>query len=143
MTIHMIKLAVGVDDLVHLAQIQEHYRVRYLGDWAVPIRTRLKPAKANDILNGGSIYRVVKGRIQCRQEVLGFEEAQSADRGTQCLIMASCVLMQTVSMPHRPFQGWRYLDPLKAPPDIGVFDPRQTESIPPDMAEALSSAGLL
>jgi hypothetical protein len=139
----MIKLAVGVDDLAHLAQIQEHYRVRYLGDWAVPIRTRLKPAKANDILNGGSIYRVVKGRIQCRQEVLGFEEAQSADRGTQCLIMASCTLMQTISVPHRPFQGWRYLDSLKAPADLGIFDPEQHAEIPEEISSDLHSAGLI
>jgi hypothetical protein len=143
MAIHILKLAVGVDDLAHLAALQEHYTVSYDGVPAVPVRTRFKPAKSDETLNGGSLYRVIKNRIQCRQQILGYETADSADRGTQCLIMVSPVLMQTVSVAQRPFQGWRYLEPKDAPADRGAFDPLNDADIAPEMAQDLRALGLI
>lgn len=145
MTIHMIKLVVGVDDLDHFLEIQKNCVEDYNGTPANAVRTRFKPKRADEILEtGGSIYRVIKNRIQCRQKILGFEMMETKDKGTQCLIMVDHPIIQTISKPKRPFQGWRYLEPAAAPRDRGVYlGDGEREEIPLEMEEELKEAGLL
>ncbi|NCQ89239.1 MAG: DUF1489 domain-containing protein [Alphaproteobacteria bacterium] len=145
MSIHMIKLVVGIDNLDDFALWQAQERVMFEGQEANVVRTRFKPKQADDIIRtGGSIYRVIKSRIVCRQEIIGFGSYESMDRGTQCLILTDTDIIQTQSMPYRPFQGWRYLDQAKAPKDRGLYVIGQDndEAPPPEMEEALKEAGL-
>ena len=144
MALHMIKLVVGVDDLDHFLEIQRNNIVDYDGLPANAVRTRFRPKREKEILNGGSLYRVIKNRIQCRQKILGFEMVESSDKGTQCLIMVEPQIIQTISTPKRPFQGWRYFEPTAVPRDRGVYlGGGQREEIPAELEEELQAAGLL
>tara|TARA_B100000949_G_scaffold203047_1_gene191893 strand:+ start:579 stop:1016 length:438 start_codon:yes stop_codon:yes gene_type:complete len=145
MAIHMIKLVVGVNDLDQFLEIQKNSVVDYDGQAANMVWTRFKPKRAEEILDtGGSIYRVIKNRIQCRQKILGFDVVETKEKGTQCLIMVEPGIIQTISKPKRPFQGWRYLQAKDAPKDRGIYlGDGQREEIPPEMEDELKEAGLL
>ena len=145
MSVHLIKLIVGVQDLEEYAQWQESSVFDYHGQPATACWTRFKAKRADEILaSGGSLYRVLKSRIICRQEILGFELVETDDKGTRCMIVLKPEIITTVNAPHRPFQGWRYLDPAKAPADRGVYVLGQDHEEPPEeMADELRAAGLL
>ncbi len=143
MSIHIIKLVVGVDDLAEFAALQKREMLDYHGQPAVACWTRFAPKRAEEILRGGgSIYRVIKNRIQCRHKILGFEMVETKEKGNMCMIMQSAEMIRTVSTPRRPFQGWRYLKPADAPRDIGLYTGEEEEP-PEEMAEHLRAAGLL
>jgi len=145
MTINIIKLAVGVDDLAHLDELCRHYVLDYNGQLANMVRTRFQPKQADDILkSGGSLYRVIKGRILCRQKIIGFEKIETPDKGAQCAIMVERDIIQTIAQSHRPFQGWRYLKASDTPSDRGLYDPsKEEEDMPEEMADSLKDMGLL
>lgn len=142
MSLNMIKLVVGVQDLYEFAVIQKRDVIRFQGQIVNPVRTRFKPRRAEEILKGGSLYRVIKNRIQCRQRIVGFEELADTPKGRMTLIMVEADIIRTQAMPKKPFQGWRYLRAGDAPPDIGKLG--EIEASPPaDMADDLARAGLL
>src|SRR5689334_22304305 len=110
MTLHLIKLVVGCDSVAELLDWRRQMEPQE-PEWAV--RTRQTPKRAAELTDGGSIYRVFKGLILCRQRVLRVEtvgEGQAA----RCRIVVSPELVLTSPTPRRPFQGWRYLDPREA-----------------------------
>jgi hypothetical protein len=47
-------------------------------------------------------------------------------------------LIETAPQPRRPFQGWRYLDPADAPPDLAMGG---SEAMSPDLARQLRELG--
>lgn len=143
MAIHMIKLVVGVQDMEHFQEVQQRNTIDYNGGRAVPVHTRHKPKRDSDLVEGGSLYRVIKNRIQCRQKIIGFETIQHEEKGKMCLIMCDPEIIQTVSTPKKPFQGWRYLEPAAAPRDVGVYDAANDEPIPPELEDALRESGLI
>lgn len=145
MAIHIKKLAVGIDDLDHLAAALPQYYTTWQGQTVSPVRTRHKPARDNEILRtGGSLYRIIKGRIQCRQKILGIEMMDDPAEGKQCLIYLDPQIIQTIAIPHRPFQGWRYLEAKDAPTDRGIYLPGKNKNdLPEDMARELKTLGLL
>lgn len=143
MTLHLIKLAVGVQDISEVAANQRKWMTTYHGKEAFPVYTRRKPRRDAELVKGGSVYRVLKSRIQFRQEIMGIEQIEDDEHGTYCLIFVEPTIIQTVSMPYRPFQGWRYLDPAKAPADRGVYDLENDNPIPPEMEAELKELGLL
>ena len=145
MAVHMIKLIVGAESLEQYAQWQESQVMDYHGQSAVPCMTRFMPKRADEILRSdGSLYRVLKSRVQCRSKILGFEMVEIEGQGKKCMIMQSPEIMTVLNAPHRPFQGWRYFDDAKAPNDRGVYVLGQDEDEPPEeMSEELRAAGLL
>lgn len=143
MTIHLIKLVVGVSDIDELYQINQHLSFRYQDRECIAVRTRHFPRQQDDVLNGGSLYRVIKGRITARQEVVGFEEALDPDGRKCCHIICDARMMLTVSTPKRPFQGWRYLKLSDAPADRHYYDPSNQDEPPAEMADELRELGLL
>lgn len=144
MAVHMIKLIVGAESLEQYAQWQGMQAMDYHGQIAVPCMTRFMPKRADEILqSGGSLYRVMKSRIVCRSQILGFEMVET-QQGKKCMIMQSPEIMTVLQAPQRPFQGWRYFDQAKAPDDRGVYVMGQDEDEPPEeMADELKEAGLL
>ena len=76
MALHLIKLAVGVDDLPHMKKLQAARRKQRRQSPRSPhwVYTRNTPRRAKELLDGGSLYWVVRGVIRCRQELVGFEE---------------------------------------------------------------------
>ncbi len=148
MSVHLIKLIVGCADLEEYAQWQTRQEVDYEDSpsgRAVACLTRFMPKRADEVLRGGgSLYRVLKSRVVCRQKICGFEMVKTAHKGSMCAIMLEPEIITTVNAPHRPFQGWRYFDPAKAPADRGGYILGGENDEPPEeMAEELKAAGLL
>lgn len=122
MSRHIVKLAVGVTDIHHLCDIQRRHEIDYKGQRAVPCWTRYQPKEADAILeHGRSIYRVVQNFIICRHKILGFEKVETEEKGMMCMIMQDAQMIETVPLPKRAFQGWRYLKPEDAPEDRGIY----------------------
>ncbi len=76
--INLIKLSVGTETVDDLAAWQEKKQARTSDGFPRHV-TRMWPKREPEILNGGSISWVIKGVIQCRQEILRLEEASGAD----------------------------------------------------------------
>jgi hypothetical protein len=135
MALHMIKLVVGADSVEALQQwraANQHLDP----EWKV--RTRQTPKRAGELVEGGSIYRVIKGVVQCRQKILRIEtvgEGQAA----RCHIVVSAEVVRTAPAPRRPFQGWRYLKDDEAPEDLQGGD--GGEAIPTELALKLRELG--
>jgi hypothetical protein len=84
---------------------------------------------------------VVRGVIRCRQELVGFEEDIDQDEGRKyCRIKVKRTIIPTSPRACQAFQGWRYLEPDRAPPDLSQGD---TADMPPEMAAELKRLGLL
>lgn len=139
--IHLLKLSVGTESVDGLeAWIDQYGRRRKDRERHVHV-TRMWPRQEAKVLAGGSMYWVIRGQIQCRQKIIGLEEATSADGIRRCAIVMEPALIRTTTAPRRPFQGWRYLDPADAPPDLPSA--RSAESaLPPRLEQALSDIGL-
>ena len=104
MTIHLIKLVVGIETLEDFATLQKRETIDYHGQSAVPCWTRYQPKRAEELLRtSGSLYRVIKNRIQCRQRIIGFEMVEDGERGKRCMIMQDPRIIKTLSKPRRPF----------------------------------------
>jgi hypothetical protein len=145
MALNVIKLIVGCETLDDYAAWQAQEVMDYHGQPAVPCWTRFMPKRGDEILKtGGSLYRVMKSRVQCRQKILGFEMVETKSHGTRCMILQDPEIILTVNAPHRPFQGWRYFQGEKAPADRGVFVMGGDNEAPPEeLGEDLRAAGLL
>ena len=118
MSVHLIKLAVGVDSLEELAEYQRRHAVRRAdGRLVCRHRTRHAPKREAELLDGGSLYWVIKRQIQARQEILGFEPLEIEGQ-THCLIHLNPEVVPVLPVPRRPHQGWRYLEGADVPPDL-------------------------
>lgn len=143
MALHLIKLAVGVDDLGHMKKLQAARRKQRGQSPRSPhwVYTRNTPRRSEELLAGGSLYWVVRGVIRCRQELVGFEEdIDQVDGKKYCRIRVKRPLVQTAPRACSAFQGWRYLEPERAPPDLSQGD---TADMPVEMAAELKRLGLL
>ena len=100
------------------------------------------PKQSEALLNGGSLYWVFKGLVLCRQRILRLDEVLGGDGITRCGIVLDTEVVRTASAPKRPFQGWRYLKPEDAPPDLPKG--REAEpALPPELGRALAEIGVL
>jgi len=139
-TLHLIKLSVGSESVDGLARFQDYRRAETGSDFNRHL-TRNFPRRADEILSGGgSMYWVIKGTVLARQRIHGFEPRRSAEGERRCAIVLVPELIPTLPRAHRPFQGWRYLKPADAPPDLADSD---TDALPPHLAEELRALGLL
>jgi hypothetical protein len=139
--IHLIKLSVGSDSVDEIEDWQRN-RSKQRIDGQYFHLTRMWPKREADLLNGGSIYWVVKGFIQARQRVLALEEVIGDDGVRRCAIVLDPALIRTTTAPKRPFQGWRYLKPEDAPVDLGTARAND-DVLPPELAGALADIGVL
>jgi hypothetical protein len=135
MALHLIKLCVGVDTLDDLRAWRTQRAAE--GKPAI-VHTRQTPKCADDILDGGSLYWVIKGAVVVRQRVLAVERLEEGAR-SRCEILLDETLHPTAPQPRRPFQGWRYFDAKDAPPDLATGD--GGEAMPPDLAQRLREIG--
>ncbi|MEN8896844.1 MAG: DUF1489 domain-containing protein [Yoonia sp.] len=140
MAINLVKLSVGTDDVAGLAAWQKTPRAQ-AADGLPQHVTRMWPKRADEILNGGSIYWVIKGVIQCRQRIVRLDERIGEDGIRRCAIVSDPDLIRVAATPKRAFQGWRYLQPSDAPADLsdGAQD---EEALPPELSKALAAIGV-
>jgi hypothetical protein len=114
MTVHLIKLCVGCDS------------VRELEDWIKEKlkakqhihRTRMVPKRAAELVDGGSLYWVIRGEIMCRQRVRAIHPFVDKDGIGRCGVVLNPKVVLVEPRAHRAFQGWRYLACKDAPRDL-------------------------
>lgn len=138
---NIIKLCVGTASIEELLAWRAERRAQGFGrpDGLNVHRTRMMPKKADEIVGKGSLYWVMAGVVRCRQKIVGLEAATDAEGRACCHILLDPQIIRTIPYPRRPFQGWRYLKPEDAPPDLA-----SAEDAPPDgMARELAELGLL
>ncbi len=141
--VHLVKLCVGIDSLNHLASRLE-WRIEQAakGEPALTHVTRMFPKRGEELLDGGSLYWVIKGAIQARQRIVSLDEVTGSDGIRRCAIVLDNQLIATKNQPRRPFQGWRYLADDDVPADIGPYE-ASSDDMPEDMRADLVKLGLL
>ncbi len=135
MALHLIKLCVGVDAVEELAAWRRERRAQ--GHDAI-VHTRQTPKRAEEVLDGGSLYWVVKGVVRCRQAILDVRCIEDGLK-TRCEILLEDAIVCTEPLPRRAFQGWRYFEPREAPRDL---DLGAAPDLPSDFAAELRSIGV-
>ena len=143
MTIHLLRPAAGCDSLFSLSKRQKRFTARYDGQTVPLISTKRKPTRSDELKRGGSVYWIIKRVIQARQLILDAEIVETQNEGSRCFIYLDPQLVRTTPYPHKPFQGWRYLEPHKAPKDIGEYMGEDDSDIDPQMESELRELGLL
>lgn len=130
----MIKLVVGADTIDDLLEWRASHSQP--GEpWI--LRTRQTPKRGAEMADGGSVYRVFKGLILCRQAVLGVATIGEGVTA-RCEVTLDETIVRVAPTPRRAFQGWRYLEPNDAPPDL---DSEAFGEVPVDLARRLREAG--
>ena len=136
MTVHLKKLLVGSSSINGLRALQAQ-RLANIGR-LVHI-TRNRPRRVEELLNGGSIYWIIKGVMTARQAIVDFVEAERADGSPACGIVLSPEIVTVVPTRMRIFQGWRYLEVADAPMDIGTDN---DENMPSEFFAELRELGI-
>lgn len=135
MSLNIVKLCVGADSVADLAEFQKGQIVKR----GAPVcGTRMWPKRVDDVLAGGSLYWVIKGVVLVRQRIVKIDEVRD-DHGLRCGLWLDKKLVRTVPQPRRAFQGWRYLDPKDAPPDLNEVG--GAEALPEELRRQLVELG--
>lgn len=131
MPLHMIKLCVGCDTVEELVD----WHAGSGRPWVM--HTRQTPKRASEMLDGGSLYRVFKGVILCRQRIL---DIATVGQGVEarCEVTVDPAIVRVAPTPRRAFQGWRYLEPKDAPEDLSQD---LAAEIPAELARQLRELG--
>ena len=140
MALNILKLCVGADSVEDLLQWQD----QHLGHWPAGRAehiTRMWPKRAEEVLDGGSLYWVIKGQVLARQRILALEPRQGADGIARCALVLDAQVIRTEAAARRPFQGWRYLAAEESPRDLPKGRALET-ALPANLAQALAEIGL-
>jgi hypothetical protein len=130
----MIKLVVGCDTIEDLLDWRRSHSSPS-EPWV--LRTRQTPKRAAEMVEGGSVYRVFKGAILCRQRILSIETV-GAGPAARCEVTLDETCVRVAPTPRRAFQGWRYLDIKDAPEDLAL---EAFGEAPPELARQLREIG--
>jgi hypothetical protein len=134
MPLHMIKLCVGCDTVEDLLAWREA-DLRAGRPWTM--HTRQTPKRAAEMLDGGSLYRVFKGVVLCRQRILDIATVGEGVNA-RCEVTLDPEVVRVAPTPRRAFQGWRYLEVRDAPDDLARD---LAADIPADLARQLRELG--
>jgi hypothetical protein len=145
MTVHLVKLCVGVETVQELKAWQTE-RLKHLRRARELVelchRTLQTPRRRDEVLDGGSLYWVIKGVILVRQRVIDLRPDVKDDGIACCAIVFDSELVATRPRARRAFQGWRYLAPADAPPDLRTVGDEDSE-MPPAMRADLRELRLI
>lgn len=144
MTLHLLKLCVGADSVEDHKRWIEHRVAARKAAGMSPEQmhtTRMVPKRTEELLDGGSLYWVIKGNIQARQRLLDIRPFVDEAGTSRCNLVLEPILHETSWAPRRPFQGWRYLQPDDAPPDFGSGE--EAGDLPAELRRELAGLGLL
>ena len=145
MALHLLKLCVGCDSIGDLEDWIEENRAHHsrLGRlYEQTHTTRMVPKRMDALVDGGSLYWVIRGQIACRQRLLAIRPFTDAQGIGRCHLVLEQTVTPVEPRPFRPFQGWRYLEPRDAPGDLGRAS-GDLAAMPEDMRRTLAELGLL
>ena len=141
MGLHLIKLCVGCDSVSELeAWIVEKLRGKKKAEHIHT--TRMAPKRADELVEGGSLYWVIRGAIMCRERLLDVRPFVDKDGIGRCRLVLDGKLVLVQPRPFRAFQGWRYLDAKDAPSDLDRAAPGAAR-MPEHLRRELRELGLL
>src|ERR1700741_4846646 len=102
MALHMIKLVVGAATIEDLQAWRARNAVA--GEpWI--LRTRMTPKRWAEMVDGGSVFRVFKGVILCRQKILAVDTVGEG-AAARCHVTLDETVVRVAPTPRRAFQGW-------------------------------------
>jgi len=145
MTVNLIKMSVGVEDVRHLERIQAKRLADAERRGVAPELmhiTRHTPRRAAEILRGGSIFWVIKRLIRVRQRIADIRQVEGKEGRKSCALVLEPGLIRTEIRSFRAFQGWRYFAVEDAPPDLPASI-AENDEVPAEMAAELRGLGLL
>ncbi|MBV1705187.1 MAG: DUF1489 family protein, partial [Hyphomicrobiales bacterium] len=123
MPLHLVKLCVGATDVADLrAWMAERATTdRKAGGPGLGVHvTRMAPKRAAELLDGGSLYWVIRGFVSARQRLVAIETFVDGEGIGRCRLKLDPEVVVVAGGPCRPFQGWRYLAASSAPADLGA-----------------------
>jgi hypothetical protein len=143
MALNLVKLCVGISAVEELqASLDQRMEARRLSGKAMHSwhTTRMVPKQLKKLLEGGSLYWVIKGNVQVRQILEDIEIFTDNEGIRRCRLILEPRLILTHWQPRRAFQGWRYLQQKDAPADLQTGD---ASEFPPQLQRELADLGLL
>ncbi len=145
MSLNLIKLCVGCDSVDELrGWIRQRLRdkkARGLPREHVHT-TRMVPKRAEELLDGGSLFWVIRGELCCRQSLKDLRVVRGKDGIQRCELVLEPKVVLVQPRPCRPFQGWRYLPGKEAPADLDAAAPG-ARMMPEPLRRELRELGLL
>jgi hypothetical protein len=143
MALHLIKLCVGVDTVQELEEWIVEKRKKTRGNAREHIHTtRMVPKRADELLDGGSLFWVIRGELICRQTLLDVRPFVDRDGVGRCRLVLEPKVVLVAPRPYRAFQGWRYLVAKEAPRDLGRAA-SGVAKLPENLRRELRELGLL
>jgi hypothetical protein len=145
MPLHLIKLCVGCDSVADLSGwIKQRIRQKKArGEKPEHVHTtRMMPKRGDQLLDGGSLYWVIRGQIMCRQDLLAIRPFVDKDGVGRCRLVLRPKVVPVEPRPYRAFQGWRYLAAKDAPRDLDRAAPG-ARHMPEQLRRELTELGLL
>lgn len=146
MALHLLKMCVGVESIEHLRELQAQRLERQRAAGQAPVLrhlTRNMPRRADEVLDGGSLYWIIKGQIRARQRIVSLDRLDDENALKRCAIVIDSKIVETQLQRARPMQGWRYLSPSDAPGDLHRAAADGLPEMPPQMMAELRELGLL
>jgi len=144
--LHLVKLCVGATSIEDLAGWQDSFpafKPGRDGTRRIFHTTFQSPKRQTELLDGGSLYWVIKGFIQARQQLTGFDDGHKEDGSACCLLLLDPKIVPVRPQPRKPFQGWRYLSADDAPPDLSAGSGETLAAMPPKLRKELAALGLI
>jgi hypothetical protein len=145
MPLHLIKLCVGCDSVRDLEDWikQKLKQKRKNGEKPERIHTtRMVPKRADELVDGGSLYWVIRGEIMCRERILAVRPFVDKEGIGRCALVLDPKVVLVAPRPYRAFQGWRYLAAKDAPGDLDKVA-KGAALMPEKMRRELRELGLM
>jgi hypothetical protein len=142
MALHLLKLCVGASSVAEMEDWVARRAAANIEAGLGPVTqhtTRMVPKRRNELLDGGSLYWVIKGVVLIRQRIVDLRPFTGEDGVGRCEIVLDRTLHPTQAQSRRAFQGWRYLTAEDAPADLD----RKSAKAPPELRAKLAELGLL
>jgi hypothetical protein len=145
MSLHLLKLCVGADSIRDLEDWIGERLANLRRKKEVPEHihtTRMMPKRGPELLDGGSLYWVIKGQIAARQALLDIRSFTDAEGIGRCRLVLEPKVVAVWPRPFRAFQGWRYLADQDCPADL-ASGTGQLAEMPEPLRRELRELGLL
>ncbi len=140
MPLHLIKLCVGADSV---ADLEAWIKQKTKGGKKERVHTtRMVPKRAEELIDGGSLYWVIRGQVTCRERILDIRPFTDKDGIGRCRIVMDGKVKLVEPRPRAAFQGWRYLETKEAPRDLSRAAPGAAR-MPEARRRELQELGLL
>jgi hypothetical protein len=145
MPLHLIKLCVGCDSVRDLEDWikQKLKEKKKRGEKPERIHTtRMVPKRAEELIDGGSLFWVIRGEITCRERIRAVRPFVDKEGVGRCALVLDPKVVLVQPRPYRAFQGWRYLAAKDAPLDLDKAAPGAA-AMPEKLRRELRELGLM